>query len=251
MTYILDVTEATVKFGGITAVDKASLKIKKGQLIGFVGPNGAGKTTLMRVITGMIKPQTGSVKLNGRDMVGMRVHQRIHAKLALAQQIVQPLRKMSVIKNVILALGRDKTGHPFKAMCRFDMSEEREKALSILRKVGLKDVADTQPNDLPLGLLKRLELARAIALDPHLLLLDEPLAGLNQSEAGELANLIRDLNQNGLTILLIEHNLKEVMRICPQIYVQDNGKSLAFGDAQEVMKCPKVIQAYLGGIQDV
>lgn len=251
MSYILDVTDATVQFGGVTAVDQACLRIEQGQLIGFVGPNGAGKTTLMRVITGIIKPQQGRVLLNGQDLAGMNINQRITAGLALAQQIVQPLRGMSLIDNIILALGSKKTRNPFKAMTIFDRHTERAKALEILSKVGLKDVADADPNELPLGYLKRLELARAVALDPSLLLLDEPLAGLNQSEASALANLIRDLNQNGLTILLIEHNLKEVMRICPHIYVQDNGRSLAFGPAQEVMGRPEVIKAYLGDRDDV
>lgn len=250
MSYILDVMDATVQFGGVTAVDSACLRIQKGQLIGFVGPNGAGKTTLMRVITGIIKPQQGRVLLNGQDLAGMSIHQRINAGLALAQQIVQPLRGMSLIDNIILALGSQKTRNPFKAMTLFDRDTERQKAVEILTKVGLQDVVDADPNELPLGYLKRLELARAVALDPSLLLLDEPLAGLNQSEASALANLIRNLNQNGLTILLIEHNLKEVMRICPDIYVQDNGRSLAFGPAQEVMSRPEVIKAYLGDRDD-
>jgi branched-chain amino acid transport system ATP-binding protein len=247
MEPVLEVKNATVRFGGVTAVDNASLTIASGDLIGFVGPNGAGKTTLMRVITGIVRAQQGSVKLDGRDLAGMSIHLRIREGLALAQQIVQPLRGMSLLENVTLASGKNKTLNPFKAMKSFDRSAEKGKALELLDRVGLKSVADSEPSKLPLGYLKRLEVARALALDPKLLLLDEPLAGLNQSEASELADLIKKLNADGLSILLIEHNLREVMRICPQVYVQQNGRSLAFGATREIMNRPDVIEAYLGG----
>jgi branched-chain amino acid transport system ATP-binding protein len=154
---------------------------------------------------------------------------------------------MSLLENVALACGAAKTANPFKAMKSFDKREEKAAALLLLDRVGLRDAADAEPSKLPLGYLKRLEVARALALKPRLLLLDEPLAGLNQSEAGSLADLIKALNRDGLSILLIEHNLREVLRICPQVYVQDLGKSLAFGDAKEIMHRPDVIKAYLGG----
>lgn len=247
MPPVMEIQGVTVKFGGVTAVENASLTIEQGDLIGFVGPNGAGKTTLMRVITGMVKSQAGTVLLNGRNLDGKSISQRIRAGLALAQQIVQPLREMTLLENVTLACGAKKTINPFVAMKSFDKKAEQTKALELLTRVGLKDVANSLPSTLPLGYLKRLEVARALALGPTLLLLDEPLAGLNQSEAKSLADLIRNLNDDGLTILLIEHNLREVMRICPKIYVQELGRSLAFGEANEVMSRPDVIQAYLGG----
>jgi branched-chain amino acid transport system ATP-binding protein len=247
MPPVLQVKDATVRFGGVTAVDNASLTIEAGELIGFIGPNGAGKTTLMRVITGIIMPQQGTVHLDGVNLAGMSINQRVRAGLALAQQIVQPLREMSLLDNVALACGGAKTASPFKAMRSFDRRREREQALALLDRVGLKDDANSEPSKLPLGYLKRMEVARALALAPRLLLLDEPLAGLNQSEAGELADLIKTLNQDGLSILLIEHNLREVMRICPKVYVQELGRSLAFGEAQEVMGRDEVIRAYLGG----
>jgi branched-chain amino acid transport system ATP-binding protein len=247
MQPILDVKNATVRFGGLVAVDNASLTIQKGQLIGFIGPNGAGKTTLMRVITGIVKPQEGSVHLDGRNLDGLAINQRIRAGMALAQQIVQPLRQMTLLENVALACGGAKTASPFLAMKSFDRAAERDRAMKLLARVGLEKAAESEPSKLPLGYLKRLEVARALALDPKLLLLDEPLAGLNQSEASALADLIKTLNEDGLTILLIEHNLREVMRICPEVYVQEQGRSLAFGDAKEVMGRPDVIKAYLGG----
>jgi len=243
---VLEVKNVTVRFGGVTAVDSASLTMQGGDLIGFVGPNGAGKTTLMRVITGIVRPQEGSVWLEGKDLTKLATNQRIRAGLALAQQIVQPLRKMSLLENVALACGFAKTANPFKALKSFDKAAEKATARELLGRVGLQDVVDAEPSKLPLGYLKRLEVARALALRPKLLLLDEPLAGLNQSEASSLADLIKTLNQDGLSILLIEHNLREVLRICPQVYVQDLGKSLAFGNANEIMNQPEVIKAYLG-----
>jgi len=247
MQPVLEVKNVTVKFGGVTAVEDASLTIEHGSLIGFIGPNGAGKTTLMRVITGIVKPQTGEVRLEGQNLLGLATNQRINAGLALAQQIVQPLRSMTLLENVALACGYIKTKNPLIAMITFDRKAENEKAMELLTRVGLKDVAHQEPSKLPLGYLKRLEVARALALNPKLLLLDEPLAGLNQSEAKSLADLIKALNEDGLTILLIEHNLREVMRICPEVYVQDQGRSLAFGPVKEVMSRPDVIEAYLGG----
>lgn len=246
MTPVMQVSNVTVRFGGVTAVDNASFAIGAGELIGFVGPNGAGKTTLMRVITGIVKPVKGTVQLEGRDLAGLSINQRIRSGLALAQQIVQPLRNLSLLENVALACGATKTANPFKAMLSFDKQPEKAQALELLTRVGLQDAADAEPSKLPLGYLKRLEVARALALKPKLLLLDEPLAGLNQSEASALADLIKGLNQDGLSILLIEHNLREVMRICPKIYVQELGQSLAFGTTREVMNRPDVIKAYLG-----
>ena len=200
----------------------------------------------MLVITGIITPHEGSVELSGQDLAGLSVNERIRKGIALAQQIVQPLRQLTLVQNVSLACGAEKTRNPLKAMFTFNKDREEDRAISLLDRVGLKDVAHREPSELPLGFLKRLEVARALALDPTLLLLDEPLAGLNQSEASSLADLIAELNSDGLTILLIEHNLREVMRICPKVYVQDQGRSLAFGDTQSVMDRPDVVHAYLG-----
>ena len=248
-TTVLEVQDITVRFGGVVAVNGVSLSIQQGSLIGFVGPNGAGKTTLMRVITGMVTTNEGQVLLAGNNLAGMAVNQRIRSGLALAQQIVQPLRAMTLLENVALACGAEKTRNPFTAMLSYDREAENKRALELLSRVGLGEVVDQEPAKLPLGYLKRLEVARAMALNPKLLLLDEPLAGLNQSEANALADLIKNLNSDGLTILLIEHNLREVMRICPQVYVQDQGRPLAFGPTAEIMARPDVVQAYLGGGQ--
>ena len=250
MTDVLSVQDVTVRFGGITAVAGASLGIGAGELVGFIGPNGAGKTTLMRVITGIVRPQGGRVLLQGKDLAGLPVNARVRAGLALAQQIVQPLRALSLLDNVALACGRRKTENVFAAMVRTDKSPERRRAMEFLDLVGLTSSAGVRPSTLPLGYLKRLEMARAMALEPELLLLDEPLAGLNHTEAASLADLIADLNRQGQAILLIEHNLREVTRICKTLYVQDNGRPLAFGATATVMANPDVRQAYLGGAAD-
>lgn len=246
MTEVLRVEDIIVRFGGVTAVENVNLVIDKGQLIGFIGPNGAGKTTLMRVITGIVRPQQGRVFLEGADITHAATHARIRAGLALAQQIVQPLQAMSLLDNVALAGGGAKTSHCLKSMFITSRAAEHELAYQLLEKVGLGDVARQLPGTLPLGYLKRLEVARALALKPKLLLLDEPLAGLNQHEAEALANLISGLNTEGQSILLIEHNLREVVRVCPILYVQDNGKPLAFGETDEVISNPSVRRAYFG-----
>lgn len=246
MTEVLRVENITVRFGGVTAVEDVNLAIDEGQLIGFIGPNGAGKTTLMRVITGLVKPQQGRVYLEAVDITNVATHVRIRAGLALAQQIVQPLQAMSLLDNVALAAGSAKTVHCLKSMFVSSRDNEHDRAGQLLEKVGLGSVAAKLPGTLPLGYLKRLEVARALALNPKLLLLDEPLAGLNQHEAEALANLIRELNAEGQSILLIEHNLREVVRICPLLYVQDNGKALAFGKTDEVISKPSVRRAYFG-----
>ena len=250
MPAVLDVQDITVRFGGIVAVEGVSLQINDGNLVGFIGPNGAGKTTFMRAITGIVKPQSGRVLLDGHDISKWAIDARIRGGLALAQQIVQPHRNMSITDNVALACGNDRTRNVLMSLITTDRTAQRARAQELLHMVGLGDVADSQPSTLPLGYLKRLEVARAMALNPKLLLLDEPLAGLNQSEANSMANLIRTLHESGQTILLIEHNLREVIRICPALYVQDNGKPLAFGATAEVMANPAVRKAYLGVAHD-
>ncbi len=247
MTNLLEIRNVTVRFGGVTAVDDVSLELGQDELLGFIGPNGAGKTTLMRVITGMITPQQGSVRFNGEDITSRPVHARIRGGLALAQQIVQPLRGFTLLENVALAAGFAKTGNPIKALFNTNRTRERAHALELLDRTGLADAADKLPSELPLGFLKRLELSRALALRPSVLLLDEPLAGLNQSEAERLADLIARLATAGQAILLIEHNIREVTRICTRLYVQDNGRALAAGPTAEVMSNPAVRKAYLGG----
>jgi branched-chain amino acid transport system ATP-binding protein len=242
----LSVQDIGVRFGGVQAVDGARFEVGDNELLGVIGPNGAGKTTLLRVITGVVTPSEGSVALDGADVTNWPTAKRIQNGLALAQQIVAPLRALTLIDNVALAVGHKHLMSPIKAALRFDRAPERERALDLLGQVGLSEVSDKWPEELPLGYLKRLEVARALALEPRLLLLDEPLAGLNQAEAHAMANLIASLPGPGLSVVLIEHNLGEVTRICPRLYVQNNGRPLAFGPTAEVMARADVRAAYLG-----
>jgi branched-chain amino acid transport system ATP-binding protein len=243
---LLAVENVTMRFGGVVAVEEVSLTLERDSLLGFIGPNGAGKTTLMRIITGVLRPQTGRVIFDGQDVTAWPVDRRIRAGMALAQQIVRPLRALSLIDNVALAAGAHRMANPLATLLHTDRSAERAKARDLLRMVGIGDAADAMPGELPLGHLKRLEVARALALDPKLLLLDEPLAGLNQAEAHAMADLIASLAGNGRSVLLIEHNIREVARICPALYVQDNGRRLIQGPTAAVMASPELRRAYLG-----
>ena len=242
----LQIKNVSVKFGGLSALQDVSFEIDDNQLLGFIGPNGAGKTTLMRVIMGMITPLSGSVFLDGKNITGLKSVQRIHAGVALGQQIVKPLRQMSLLDNVALASGGAKLLSPLRALMVLERSEEREVAQELLIQVGLGDHAQKLPNELPLGFLKRLEVARALALNPLLLLLDEPLAGLSKPEAEQMADLIASLPRKGLSVIMIEHNLPQVQRVCPTLYVQSNGRALAFGATKKVIAEPEVRRAYLG-----
>ncbi len=244
---LLSIQNVTMRFGGVTAVADVSLEIGEDQLLGFIGPNGAGKTTLMRIITGVLRPQTGRVVFRGEDVTRWPIHRRIRAGMGLAQQIVRPLKSLNLTDNVALAVGTHRMASPLAALLHTGRSAERAKARELLDLVGIGEAAQAMPGELPLGFLKRLEVARALALEPKLLLLDEPLAGLNQAEARAMADLIAALAGRGRSVLLIEHNIREVARICPEIYVQDNGRRLLQGPTAEVMASPELRRAYLGG----
>ncbi len=242
----LSIKDISVRFGGLMALESVGLELGDNQLLGFIGPNGAGKTTLMRVITGIVRPISGQVMLDGRNISALSLVERIHAGVALGQQIVKPLREMSLLDNVALAFGREKLLSPLRALSVRSRDAEREAAKTILSDVGLGEAMHKLPNEVPLGYLKRLEVARALALRPRLLLLDEPLAGLSKTEAADMADLIAGLPRPGLSVILIEHNLPQVVRVCPTLYVQSNGRGLAFGPTDEVMAMPAVRKAYLG-----
>ncbi len=246
MSIVLEVRGVSINFGGVQALQDVSFSVAKGELLGLIGPNGAGKTTAMRSVTGIVTPQQGEIVLDGQSLIGKAINQRVRLGLGMSQQLVKPFRSMSVHDNIALAAGTAKTYHPLRALFTINRTAENEKAEQLLELLGIKDAANSKPGELPLGYLKRLEMARALALDPHILLLDEPLAGLNQVEASKLADTIQTLNHKGITIVLIEHNLGEVMRICSRLIVLDNGKNLKSGDPTEVMADPTVRAAYLG-----
>ncbi|HEX3182186.1 MAG TPA: ABC transporter ATP-binding protein [Beijerinckiaceae bacterium] len=243
--------DLAIRFGGIAAVDHVSFSISEGDFVGLIGPNGAGKTTLIRLISGILAPHSGRVDLLGADVTRRSTATRVRRGLALTHQVVRPFRTMSVLDNIVLAAGHRRTVDPLRALLQTDRQPERERAESILRQVGLAGVESKLAGSLPLGQLKRLEIARALALDPTIVLLDEPLAGLNNAEAAEQIDMIGAVNASGVTILLVEHNLEEVIRACRRLIVLANGRVIGDGLPRDVMRQDDVRAAYLGQSVDV
>jgi branched-chain amino acid transport system ATP-binding protein len=243
--------DLAIRFGGIAAVDHVSFSISEGDFVGLIGPNGAGKTTLIRLISGILAPHSGRVDLLGADVTRRSTATRVRRGLALTHQVVRPFRTMSVLDNIVIAAGHRRTVDPLRALLQTDRQPERERAESILRQVGLAGVESKLAGSLPLGQLKRLEIARALALDPTIVLLDEPLAGLNNAEAAEQIDMIGAVNASGVTILLVEHNLEEVIRACRRLIVLANGRVIGDGLPRDVMRQDDVRAAYLGQSVDV
>jgi branched-chain amino acid transport system ATP-binding protein len=235
---LLEIDDVSMDFGGVHALDSVDLSIAKGELLGLIGPNGAGKTTLLRVLVGVLRPTSGRIVFKGSDITGLPVHRRAQQGIALTHQIVRPFRHMTLIENVMLAAEPAITASPFLSLLHVDQKRARERAHGLLRRLGIADAADRPAAILPLGYLKRMEVA--------LLLLDEPLAGLNYSEAARMADVIVELNAEGHTILLVEHNLGEVTRVAQRLVVLNNGAVLASGQPGDVMRRPDVRKAYLG-----
>jgi len=246
MSALLAVGAVTVLFDGVTAISEVSFDVHQGELLGLIGPNGAGKTTMLRVITGVVRPARGTVTLDGRSLDELPTHLRIRRGLALSQQIVTPFRGMSLLDNVTLAAGADKTSSPVKALFHNRRERELETGRQLLARLGIEAHANESPATQPMGILKRMELARALALRPKLLLLDEPLAGLNSKEARLLADTVTEINRGGTTVIMIEHNLGEVLRVCHRLVVLDNGSKIADGEPAAVMNDAVVRAAYLG-----
>jgi branched-chain amino acid transport system ATP-binding protein len=243
---LLEVEDLLLRFGGVVAADHLSFSVAPGELFGVIGPNGAGKTTVLRLIAGLLQPQAGRIRLLGDDLAGTPTHRRVRRGLGITHQIVRPFFGLTVAENVMIAAGHRHTRHPLAALCRLARAPERHRALAILDQVGLARVADRRPAALPLGQRKRLELARALALEPKLLLLDEPMAGLPSTEAVALGDTILALNRAGMTIVLVEHNLGEVMRLARRLLVLDAGRAIADGAPDAVMREPAVQLAYVG-----
>ena len=243
---LLDLRNISVRFGGVNALEDVSLNLNQGEILGLIGPNGAGKTTMLRVITGVVQSNKGEIDLEGQMINNLPIHARVRKGLGFAQQLVRPFQEMTLVENVALASGKEQTLHPWRSMFRVERSEALRESLKWLAMVGIEDAADSLPNAVPLGYLKRMEVARVLALRPSMLLLDEPLAGLNQAEAAAFADILVKLNRQGQTILLIEHNLAEVRRISSRLVVLDNGRKLAEGNPESVLKQSSVLEAYVG-----
>lgn len=251
MIAALQLTDIAVRFGGVQAVDGVSLVIEAGQFVGLIGPNGAGKTTLIRIVAGALRADRGRVLLGGTDITDMRTASRIRKGMALTHQMVRPFREMTALDNVALAAGYLRTSSPLRAILHVRQNCERERAADIMVQVGLGGVGSKLAGSLPLGQMKRLEVARALAVDPKIILFDEPLAGLNQAEAAKQMETIAAVHAQGITVVLVEHNLEEVMRSCRRLIVLNEGRVIADGVPQDVMADRAVQQAYVGGGREV
>lgn len=244
-----------ISFGGLKAVQDVNLNIKKKQLYGLVGPNGAGKTTVFNLLTGVYQPTTGDFYLDGEKLTG-KTEEVINRKgIARTFQNIRLFSNMSVIRNVMVGLANrpEYRCNPFTSMLRLPGHfktevEMREKAKEILRIFGLEEERNNLSCNLPYGKQRKLEIARALATDPKLLLLDEPAAGMNPNETADLMNIIRFIRDNyDMTILLIEHDMKFVSGLCDEITVLNFGTELASGETKTVLSDPEVIKAYIGG----
>lgn len=249
---ILKVENLAIRFGGLDAVSEFNIEIEKNDLVGLIGPNGAGKTTVFNMLTGVYLPTEGDIMFEGKSIVGMKPYEITKKKLARTFQNIRLFKSMSVIDNVKLSYNYQIKYNYFDTIFRtpkfFKLEEEiQQKAMELLKVFKLESKAEEQAKNLPYGEQRRLEIARAMAANPKLLLLDEPAAGMNPQETQDLMNLIKWIRDHfDLTILLIEHDMKLVMGICEKIVVLDYGKIIAKGTPEEIRKNPRVIEAYLG-----
>ena len=252
--YVLETKDLGISFGGLKAVQNLNLQIKKNALYGLIGPNGAGKTTVFNLLTGVYKPTTGGFYINGEQLNGMSQEAINRHGVARTFQNIRLFKTQTVFDNVLIAKHMLRTSNLFTATFRLNAKEEkqhREEVLELLKIVGLEDVKDELATSLPYGKQRRLEIARALATKPQLLLLDEPAAGMNPQETLELTHFIGEIREKfGVTILLIEHHMNLVMDISDRIYVLDFGKMIASGTPEEIQNNERVIDAYLGVADD-
>ncbi len=248
---LLSIEGLGISFGGLKAVNDVSFTVKPGEIVSVIGPNGAGKTTLFNMISGVYRPGMGKVVLNGEDVTAMSPHLLARRGMCRTFQNLQVFQSMTVLENTIAGYHLQESGHVLSDLLNLPASRRRAKAAEagardLLKRVGLERAAEREAGSLSYGSLKRLEIARAMALKPKVLLLDEPAAGCNAVETEEIDHLIAEIAASGVAILLVEHDMKMVMRISNHIVVLDHGEKIAEGDPASVSRNPAVIAAYLG-----
>lgn len=233
---MLQVDQATVTFGGLRALDDVDIDVPAGQVTGLIGPNGAGKTTLFNVVTGLQKPVRGKVILDGVDVTDKGPRFRARSGLGRTFQRLETFGSLSAVDNVLVAVEN----------CGLHGRQARDAALLLLRRLGIEDIAAKQADVLPTGLARLLEMARALACSPKVLLLDEPFSGLNSAESAHLGDLLDELIADGLAVLLVEHDMEMVMRLSKRIHVLNFGRIIAVGSPDDIKSDPEVQAAYLG-----
>ena len=235
---LLQLEGLTKTFGGLLAVRRVSFDVAEGEILGLLGPNGSGKTTLLNLVAGALRADAGRVRLAGRDITSLPASVRTRLGIARTFQLVRPLSKLSALDNVLVArlYGRDAPG----------FAAAREQSLQLLDLIGIRGKADAPAAHLTLMERKRVEIARALATQPRVLLLDEPLAGLNPTEVGAALGIFRRIRDSGITVVLVEHNVRAVRALCHRIIVLNYGQSIVQGAPDDVLARPEVIEAYLG-----
>ncbi|MDP3713485.1 MAG: ABC transporter ATP-binding protein [Mycobacteriales bacterium] len=239
MTALLEAQAVTRRFGGLTAVNEVSFSVEQGSAVGLIGANGAGKTTLFNCLTGFDKPTSGDVRLRGKSLLKLPRHKVVGNGVARTFQIVKPFPDLPVLANVMVPL-----------IVRRTKGDVKAEAMAVLQRVGLAHRAASPSSQLSEGDLKRLEMARALATGPELLLLDEPFAGLSTNEIGVLSDTIRQLKDDGVTLVIVEHKIGSLLALVDRVIAMDQGRVIADGEPEVVLRDPAVVRAYLGGDPD-
>lgn len=243
---LLEVSGLSKEFDGLRALDGVSFSADEAEILGVIGPNGAGKTTLFNIISGIFPPSNGKISFQGKTIHRLKTHQISRLGIGRTFQLVRPFQNLDVETNILVA-----SGHPYypsfrKSFAPFRKPEILGEVQKLIDRTGLRSYARQIAKNLPLGIKKRLEIARALALKPRLLLLDEPSGGLRFEESAQLMELIRHIREQGIGVLLIEHNMQVIMDLCKRIVVLDHGSKIAEGSPEEIRSNTQVIQAYLG-----